>query len=295
MRKIIDELKQNYVAITVPESLELRVNDVLAKVRKTERLKKHMFRFAAVAAAILLFIVTINVSPGFAKTVSKIPLLGNFVRIVTLKTYQSPSGTQSATIKVAHVNLKNKQLAGSLNRKYIREGEELYKQFQKDTRAMNQHGEKKGYLGIESGVIIAHDDARLLSIGRYVVITVGSSSTTLHYDTVDKKRGILITLPSLFKDNRYITIISQNIRTQMQQQMKTDKTKMYFIGKATKQTPFDGFIAIKAKQDFYINKQNKLVIVFNKYDVAPGYMGEVMFTIPTSILRGQLVSSQYIK
>jgi len=58
------------------------------------------------------------------------------------------------------------------------------------------------------------DTDRILSIGRYVLTVAGSSSTVFKYDTVDKKEGILITLPSLFKDNSYIEIISENIKDQ---------------------------------------------------------------------------------
>ncbi|MFB8736384.1 hypothetical protein ACEQPO_30285 [Bacillus sp. SL00103] len=34
------------------------------------------------------------------------------------------------------------------------------------------------------------------------------------YDTIDKKNHVLITLPSLFKDDRYIDVISENIKEQ---------------------------------------------------------------------------------
>jgi len=61
------------------------------------------------------------------------------------------------------------------------------------------------------------DTDRILSIGRYVLTVAGSSSTVFKYDTVDKKEGILITLPSLFKDNSYIEIISENIKDQMRE------------------------------------------------------------------------------
>jgi len=62
------------------------------------------------------------------------------------------------------------------------------------------------------------DTDRILSIGRYVLTVAGSSSTVFKYDTVDKKEGILITLPSLFKDNSYI-------KDQMRERMKADDIK----------------------------------------------------------------------
>ncbi|MCH1968737.1 RsiV family protein [Romboutsia hominis] len=45
------------------------------------------------------------------------------------------------------------------------------------------------------------------------------------------------------------------------------------------------FKFIDKNQDFYINKNGELVICFDKYDVAPGYMGLVEFTIPNNVIK----------
>jgi len=57
----------------------------------------------------------------------------------------------------------------------------------------------------------------------------------------------------------------------------------------------DPFETITGVQPFYINNNGKLVISFNEYDVAPGYMGTVEFVIPTVAIEELLVSHQYIK
>ena len=58
---------------------------------------------------------------------------------------------------------------------------------------------------------------------------------------------------------------------------------------------FVSFIrANKANQNFYITQQGKLVIVFDKYEVAPGSMGIVDFGIPITLLADVLVSNEYI-
>ena len=48
------------------------------------------------------------------------------------------------------------------------------------------------------------------------------------------------------------------------------------------------FKSISSEQNFYINSQNQLVIVFDEYEVAPGSMGMPEFIIPTAILQGIL-------
>ena len=51
----------------------------------------------------------------------------------------------------------------------------------------------------------------------------------------------------------------------------------------------EGFDQITSEQTFYISADSKLVIVFNEYEVAPGSMGIVEFTIPTEIIKEILV------
>lgn len=151
-----------------------------------------------------------------------------------------------------------------------------------------------GNLGVESGYTVKTDTDRILSIGRYVVNTVGSSSTTMKYDTIDKKNEILITLPSLFKDDKYIDVISENIKEQMIEENRADKKKFYWVEGIEQNGTVELFNKILSEQNFYINPEGKLVISFDKYEVAPGYMGIVEFIIPTEAISGLLVSKDYI-
>lgn len=73
--------------------------------------------------------------------------------------------------------------------------------------------------------------------------------------------------------------------------MAVDENIRYFV----RDKFFEDFKTIKADQSFYITANNQLVLSFNKYEVAPGYMGIVTFEIPTAILKEHLVSDTYIK
>lgn len=90
----------------------------------------------------------------------------------------------------------------------------------------------------------------------------------------------------LFKNDKYIEVISKNIKDQMRSQMKKDSNKVYFIDISDNE--MDSFNKIDKNQDFYINDKNQLVISFDEYEVAPGYMGAVEFVIPDAILGGLL-------
>ena len=295
----LEKLKREYMNIPIPEELDFVVRKALkeSEVNRMRR-KSHMNRIriaaASVAAVFTVLIVGANTSQVFAATLSKVPVVGSIVKVLTFREYAVNEGTFNADIKVPAIQgTENKTLENSLNEKYLEEGKNLYEQFNTDMEELKKNG--GGHLGVDSGYEVKTDTDRILSIGRYTVNTVGSSSTTMKYDTIDKKNEVLITLPSLFKDDSYIDIISENIKKQMVEQNKADSDQYYWVEGIEQDSSMELFDKIAKDQNFYINPEGKLVISFDKYEVAPGYMGVVEFIIPTDILSDVLVSNEYIK
>ncbi|MGG7213014.1 RsiV family protein [Clostridium nigeriense] len=297
--KNLQELKKEYNEIPIPEELDLVVKNAFRDSGVYNTRIKTIYKRSGVAVASLaistgILTVGVNSSPAFADKLSKIPVVSSIVKVITFKEYNINEDKYKANIEVPSIEgLENKALEDSLNEKYISENKKLYEDFITDMEGLKKIDD--GHLGIESGYVVKTDNENILSIGRYVVNTVGTSSTTFEYDTIDKKNEILITLPSLFKDNKYIEIISENIKEQMRGQMKSDSKKVYWIDDESGNGNMDIFKEISENQNFYINDQSQLVISFNKYEVAPGYMGIVEFTISTDILSDVLVSNEYIK
>ncbi|WP_425806206.1 DUF3298 domain-containing protein [Desulfitobacterium sp. Sab5] len=293
MHQDIMELKRQYDNVPIPKELDFVVHQSLKK-----GLRKLMFKeskgIIAIAAIFILFIGGINISPKMANALEEIPVIKSLVHVFTFREYKHSAGTFNTDIKVPALDgLENKTLQNSLNQKYLEENQKLYEQFMSDMKEMKDKG-TDGHLGVNSGYVVKTDNDRILSIGRYVVNTVGSSSTKFKYDTVDKKNQILITLPSLFKEDNYIDIISDNIKAQMLEQMKQDPKKTYWIS-GYSNSPIQAFAKIAKNQNFYINNEGKLVISFDKYEVAPGSMGVVEFIIPTEVISDILVSHEYIQ
>ena len=296
----LEQLKREYMKIPIPEELDFVVKKTLKEsiksMNKKNRLKKAGVAAASVAAAAVILTVGVNSSPAFAKTLSDIPVIRNIVKVLTFKEYTVNEDTFDADIKVPAIDgLKNKELEKSLNEKYLAENKELYDQFMADMKELKENN--GGHLGVESGYVVKTDNERILSVGRYVVNTVASSSTTFQYDTIDKKNEILITLPSLFKDESYVDVISDNIKEQMKEQLQADENKVYWLkgAEGVDDSTVECFDKISKDQSFYISPEGKLVISFNKYEVAPGYMGMAEFTIPTEILSKILAGDEYIK
>lgn len=293
--KSLEQLQNEYMSTPIPTELDFIVKKALKeggvkKMKNKKNLKRLTITAASTAAAVVILTAGVNTSPVFADTLSKVPILNSIVKVLTFREYTINDATYHANIKTPAVQgLDNSQLQNSLNEKYLKENTALYDQFMTEIEDLKKAG--GGHLGVDSGYIVKTDNESILSIGRYVVNTVGSSSTTFKYDTIDKKNQVLITLPSLFKDDSYIELISQNIKAQMAEQMKADESKFYWLN----DEQMENFDKIKADQSFYISDAGQLVISFDKYEVAPGYMGVVEFVIPSDILSDAVVGNEYIK
>lgn len=296
--KLATKLLQNLNTIEIPDELDEIVNEAIKKGSVPQErmiyMKKWIRNVAATAAVVTIsFIGAANLSPAFAQSISDIPVLGTLVKVVSFRQFDYHEDTYNASIDTPVLEgLKNEELQNTLNTKYLEENKKLYEQFEAEVADMESF-EEGGHLGLDSGFEIKTNNDQILSIGHYVVNTVGSSSTTMTYDTLDKQNEVLITLPSLFIDDRYIEIISENIKEQMKEIMASDENKAYWIGNTAEMA--DGFDKIDANQSFYITDQGKLMISFDKYAVAPGYMGIQEFEIPTDVLQDILVSNTYIK
>lgn len=289
--KEIDKLKKDYDAIEIPSELEDIVHHSIDQAKASPKKKSMLKQWSiGTAAAAALFIGSINISPTMAQSLSNIPGLSAIVEVFTVQKMALDDETYQANLDTPAIEgLENEELQASLNQKYIDENRARFKQFEQEVAEMKEVGE--GHLGIDAGYEVMTDTDQLLSIARYEVNTVASSSTTMKYDTIDKQENLLITLPSLFKDEQYIEVISSYIYGEMEKQMASDKEVSYFI-----KNEFEGtFEGIHPEQNFYITDNHKLVISFDKYEIAPGYMGIVTFEIPSNILENLLVSDRYIQ
>lgn len=101
--------------------------------------------------------------------------------------------------------------------------------------------------------------------------------TEKHYYNIDTKENKALKLSDLFKENTdYKKIINTEISRQIKEQMK-DKTILYFEDE-------EGFKSINDEQTFYLDECGNLIITFDRYEIAPGYMGHPEFKIPRKIL-----------
>ncbi|WP_321825784.1 DUF3298 and DUF4163 domain-containing protein [Clostridium butyricum] len=275
--KNINDLKKEYMDIKIPENLDDVVKESIKKVDRKSIVNKKIIG----SAAVLAIIFGINISPAFADVVSDIPIVGNIVKLVTVKNYTLKKNNVEADIKVPAIEgLENKQLEENLNKEFIENGKKIYEELIEEFPSINN---QMKYVG--SDYKIKADNESFLSIEITKEEIQASSYTTKKHYTIDKNKQIVLTLPMLFEGENYIEEISNDIKAQMIENMKKDSNLIYFLESDENEEVIDSFDKIKENQDFYINNDGNLVICFDEYEVAPGYMGTLEFIISDKIFK----------
>lgn len=172
-----------------------------------------------------------------------------------------------------------KEASKKLNAKIANNQKKLIKQYESDVKAISDGS--KGHESVTSTYKVIKNSSKIFTLRVDTVIAMGGSQSSTKIYNVDKKTGKSITLKNLFKsDSDYIDRISDNIKEQMRAQMKKDDKVTYFLADDME----GGFDRISSQANFYINKKGQLTVVFDKYEVAPGAMGVVEFSIPSKVL-----------
>lgn len=302
----LNNMKQDYEEIRIPKELRERVDagiwQAKAEQKKEEKRMKKNSRVSgfvkaaggAAVAAMLAITVMANSGAGIAHAMSKIPVISAIAEVVTFREYQDTTNDMTADVKVPEVAVKNED--GTVNEETTQEinksiedyTNEIIAQYEADVKAAA--GEGMQSVDVEYEVIT--DSDRLFSIRFDKLLVMASGEQTVKIYHVDKQTGKMIKLSGLFKEDAdYIAPITENIKTQMKEQMAADENITYWLDS---ETPEWDFQSITEDSTFYINEDGRLVIVFNEYEVAPGYMGSVEFEIPTEVIQ-DIVQENFVK
>ena len=200
-------------------------------------------------------------------------------KVVTADTYKKSVGNLTANIQTPKVQGSTTAIK-NFNKKMAAYTAKIKKDFESDIKI-----DQNGYEEVTTTYQVKCNNENFLSIQIETGIVMAGSNQFSKGFTLDKKTGKIITLKDLFKENSdYQTVISKNIIAQMKAQMEKDESKSYFIGEDNGMN----FEKIGKYQNFFINGKGRLVISFDKYEVAPGYMGSVNFVIPKTAIANLL-------
>ena len=227
-----------------------------------------------VAAGVLFGGLQAGIAMGAANGLSALKPAS--VNTYTFKTYTAQQNGAEAQIETLTVSgLGDQKLEKQLNEILAKDSQAAYEQYQQVVAQAQKAGEDT-HFALNMDYTIKTDTAQILTIEAAESQAAGSGSYERSYYNVSKTDHKLLTLAGLFKNDGYIQAISKDIPAQMSQRMQADDSLVYDLKSADDP---QGFAAIKADQDFYINDKGQLVICFDKYEVAPGYMGAQEFVI----------------
>ena len=296
-KRSIQEMKEKYQRIEIPETLKEMVEDTIEKAKEEKKIKKTKGKWMASLggfAAAVFFVMIVNTNQAAAQIIGKIPVVGLIVKVITMEDYNriSEDGNRKAEISIPEVHIDSEgnidyhAAESNVNEEIRNYVNQIIENYEKDIE------EGMGYESVYSSYHVAADSERLFSIRIDTEIVMAGTNRFSKIYHIDKKSGKMISLPDLFVEGSdYVAIISEEIKRQMEEQMSENETVSYFYNT---EYPDLNFKCIKSDQNFYINEEGHLVLVFDKYEIAPGYMGIVEFTIPGEAIQ-DIVREGYIK
>lgn len=280
--------KTEYEQIKVPGELKERMEETMKKAGQDKKRAKRirMMRYAGSAAAVIAIVLILpNTSRTAAAAMQQIPVLGELFKVVTVREYQVDEDRYIADVKVPEVVSEEnegpaRESADAINFDIQKVTDELIEEFKQ-----NMEEFEDGYqdLLIDSEVLV--NDDKWFSLDLVLYQGAGSGYEQHRHYTIDKTTGKRAALSDFFGED-YVETISESVKSQMRQRMAEDENVTYWID--NEDVPEWNFESIAEDQDFYVNADGKVVVCFNEYEVAPGYMGAQEFTVERAVVEGML-------
>lgn len=284
MRKALQE-----DPVIVPDHVHQQVEDLLASLpektsRKTVQFPKSWQKLTSVAACFVfvMLVVLPNTSVTYAKAVQDIPVIGKLVEVFTVRDYEYFDENHELEADIPSVSDPENKESGDLINKNVKElTDAVIADFYEEM-------ESEGY----SGLHITHETLRntpeWFTLRLTISESAASSSSTIRIYHIDRTSGKYVTFGDIFdSDDRWV--LEEMILADMRAQMKADANVSYWEEGTDAEF---GFAALTADQNFYFNESGYLVIVYDEFEVAPGYMGAPEFVIGAENL-GALAEPEY--
>lgn len=283
-------LKEKYEEVEVPKEVKERMKMGMEQAKKEKQKNKKIVYFRraglGVAAACLCVVTLANVSSSTAYALQKIPVIGSIAKVVTFRDYTDNTNDFEASVEVPQITdtAENAKEIEQTNKTIEEYADEMIAQYEKELKET----EGLGKCELKSIYQVIREDEQdlVLEIDTEVVMASGAQYKKVF--NIDKNTGKIKKLADYFKeDSNYIDVLTKEIKRQMREQMKADEEKIYFLDSDDGLDEMD-FKKLPEDADFYFDSDGNLVVLFDEYEVAPGYMGAVFFTINESVFEALL-------
>lgn len=237
------------------------------------------------AAIVFTSVLVLNTNTAFAEKAKDIPVIGKIAEVFTFRSYEKETTDYSIAVDIPTIEMisnNTKGLSDSINKEIF----SLCEEYANNAVAVVEEY-KKAFL--ETGGTPEEWEAHNIKIqvryevkaqtNDYISLVVmgtqdwSSAYNDTKYYNISLKDGKLLTLNDILGDN-YKDIVNASIQSQIN--LLSAKSEIEFFPSVK-----DGFQGISENQKFYLNTSGNPVIVFEKYEIAPGAYGAIEFEINT--------------
>lgn len=274
------ELRRQYEEIPVPEEARRRMEEGIQMAKQEKRQKNRgliWLRRAGETAAAAMAVITVlvNASPAAAQVMEQIPVIGTIAQVVTFRTYEDHRGKGEANVEIPKIEEEGQTLEA--NREIEDYADSLIREYEDKIRA----GEDQENYALDSTYEVVFENDRYVCIRIDTTVVMASGTQFVKVFTVDKETGETISLLQMLGgDETMLAAVSSNIMDQMREQMAADENVIYYLDSDMPEWDFKG---LDGDESYYFDQDGELVVTFDEYEVAPGYMGAVEFVIPKSV------------
>ena len=276
-----EEARARYEQTEAPEELSFAVASALRAGQRRRRGRLAARRGVSGAlAACACFVLLVNASPNFAQAVSDVPVLGGLARIFTVTEYHVDDRDRLIDVRLPALELPgNTDLEQRVNTEISTRIDQVLQEAEDRARLtrdafVETGGEEEDFIP----VVITVDyelkclNDRYLSFILIETETRASAYAEIYTYNIDLKAGRELTLRDMLGHD-YKELANAAVEEGIRQREAEDPDASFFHDEY-------GFISIADDQPFYINEEGNPVVIFEKYAIAPGYMGQLEFEVP---------------
>lgn len=272
----------------IPDSVKNRIEQTLVDLPEKKPVKKQIRILPRIAASAACFVFIIlfllpNVSVTYAQALEQLPVIGDLVRVVTIRNYYYDDNHWKMDINIPQIESEDSKSVDYINKDVSELTTALINRFYEDLEINGNKG--YGSLNVDYEVVTNTDSWFTLKLT--VCQTAASSNTYFKFYHIDKNQGKIVELGDLFNTDKFSDSLVAEIKKQMQEQMANDENISYWINTSG---IGEEFATVGADHNFYWNENGDLVIIFDKYEVGPGSMGTPEFVIDKGVIRDILKS-----
>ncbi|WP_320972878.1 RsiV family protein [Enterocloster bolteae] len=299
----IEDARKKYEEIPIPQELSGRVRAAIVRSEEKRKSQGQKIPVAGIyrrnkiyrrnriwgvcagtaAALVLVFTTALNTNTAFADMAAGLPVIGAAARILTFRSYEKDEGDWKISVEIPSVEMIAKDTNGldaALNQeiydlcsRYAEEAAERAREYKKafmETGGTEEEWEAHD-IKIHVGYEIKAQTERYLSFAVQGTENWSAAGSETRYYNIDLKDYKMVTLADVLGRD-YVRIANESILRQMEDRKKKDGIAFWSGSEG-------GFTGITDKTAFYMNENGNPVIVFDKYEIAPGAYGKLEFEI----------------